>query len=208
MAAITEDTDRFHAFYQEVFDATVSHDGPAGPGMRLSFVHIGPHTELNVFEIDGKLLIVDCGVLFPEETQPGVDLILPDFSYIQNRLDDIVAVVLTHGHEDHIGALPYVLPKIPGTPIYATRLTEGFAMPPPTVTPTPPMSSRSCRCSIAARRCTISTICWWAMPWCKPPGSSAHPTPRVSGWSLRCWARSTSFSHSCCSAARSEGVSP
>jgi ribonuclease J len=59
-----------------------------------------------VFEIDGKLLIVDCGVLFPEETQPGVDLILPDFSYIEDRLDDVVAVVLTHGHEDHIGAVP------------------------------------------------------------------------------------------------------
>ena len=62
-----------------------------------------------VFEIDGKLLIVDCGVLFPEETQPGVDLILPDFSYIEDRLDDVVGVVLTHGHEDHIGAVPYLL---------------------------------------------------------------------------------------------------
>lgn len=59
-----------------------------------------------VFEIDGKLLIVDCGVLFPEEHQPGVDLILPDFSPIRDRLDDVVAVVLTHGHEDHIGAVP------------------------------------------------------------------------------------------------------
>ncbi|MET1065842.1 MAG: MBL fold metallo-hydrolase, partial [Arthrobacter sp.] len=63
---------------------------------------------MTVFEIGGKLLIVDCGVLFPEETQPGVDLILPDFSYIENRLEDIVAVVLTHGHEDHIGAVPYL----------------------------------------------------------------------------------------------------
>ena len=62
-----------------------------------------------VFEIDGKLLIVDCGVLFPEEHQPGVDLILPDFSYIKDRLDDIVGLVLTHGHEDHIGAVPYLL---------------------------------------------------------------------------------------------------
>jgi catechol 2,3-dioxygenase-like lactoylglutathione lyase family enzyme len=52
VAIITSDTERFHAFYRNVFDATVSRDGPAGPGMRLSFVHIGPHTELNVFEID------------------------------------------------------------------------------------------------------------------------------------------------------------
>src|SRR5699024_11555411 len=56
-----------------------------------------------VFEYHGKLLVVDCGVLFPEEDQPGVDLILPDFSYLDDRLDDIVGLVLTHGHEDHIG---------------------------------------------------------------------------------------------------------
>src|ERR1044071_5475971 len=62
-----------------------------------------------VFEFGGRLLIVDCGVLFPEEEQPGVDLILPDFEYIRDRLDDIEAVILTHGHEDHIGAVPYLL---------------------------------------------------------------------------------------------------
>ncbi|HSL37228.1 MAG TPA: ribonuclease J, partial [Arthrobacter sp.] len=78
---------------------------------------------MTVFEIDGKLLIVDCGVLFPEETQPGVDLILPDFSYIQNRLDDIVAVVLTHGHEDHIGAVPYLLRLRADIPVVGSRLT-------------------------------------------------------------------------------------
>ena len=62
-----------------------------------------------VFEIDGRLLIVDCGVLFPEDHQPGVDLILPDFWYIADRVDDIEAIVLTHGHEDHIGGEPYLL---------------------------------------------------------------------------------------------------
>ena len=61
---------------------------------------------MTVFEFDGRLLIVDCGVLFPEDDQPGVDLILPDFDYIRDRLDDIDALVLTHGHEDHIGAVP------------------------------------------------------------------------------------------------------
>ncbi|MEY4899550.1 MAG: hypothetical protein RL294_1361, partial [Actinomycetota bacterium] len=61
---------------------------------------------MTVYEFDGRLLIVDCGVLFPEETQPGVDLILPDFTPIRDRLDDIVGIVLTHGHEDHIGAVP------------------------------------------------------------------------------------------------------
>ncbi len=61
------------------------------------------------YEIDGKILIVDCGVLFPEEHQPGVDLILPDFGFLRERLEDIVGVVLTHGHEDHIGSVPYLL---------------------------------------------------------------------------------------------------
>ena len=68
---------------------------------------------MTVFELNGKLLIVDCGVLFPEEEQPGVDLILPDFSYIEDRLDDVVGLVLTHGHEDHIGAVPYLLRRKP-----------------------------------------------------------------------------------------------
>src|SRR4051795_13281430 len=64
---------------------------------------------MTVFEYGGRLLIVDCGVLFPETEQPGVDLILPDFSYIRDRLDDVEALVLTHAHEDHIGAVPFLL---------------------------------------------------------------------------------------------------
>ncbi len=76
-----------------------------------------------VLEIDGKLLIIDCGVLFPEDNQPGVDLILPDFSYIADRLDDVVAVVLTHGHEDHIGAVPYLLRLRPDIPLVGSTLT-------------------------------------------------------------------------------------
>jgi len=75
------------------------------------------------FEIDGKILIVDCGVLFPEEHQPGVDLILPDFSPIRDRLDDIVGVVLTHGHEDHIGAVPYLLKLRSDIPLIGSTLT-------------------------------------------------------------------------------------
>ncbi len=78
---------------------------------------------MTVFEIDGKLLIVDCGVLFPEETQPGVDLILPDFEPIRDRLDDVVAIMLTHGHEDHIGAVPYLLRLREDIPLIGTTLT-------------------------------------------------------------------------------------
>ncbi|MDQ3663298.1 MAG: ribonuclease J [Actinomycetota bacterium] len=78
---------------------------------------------MTVFEHRGKLLIVDCGVLFPEDDHPGVDLILPDFSSIRDRLDDVVALVLTHGHEDHIGAVPYLLRERGDIPLVGSRLT-------------------------------------------------------------------------------------
>jgi ribonuclease J len=76
-----------------------------------------------VFEYDGRLLIVDCGVLFPEPDQPGVDLILPDFEYIRDRLDDVEAMVLTHAHEDHIGAVPYLLRERRDIPLIGSKLT-------------------------------------------------------------------------------------
>ncbi|SEO02996.1 ribonuclease J [Actinacidiphila rubida] len=78
---------------------------------------------MTVFEFDGKLLIVDCGVLFPEEEQPGVDLILPDFSSIRDRLDDVVGIILTHGHEDHIGAVPFLLREKEDIPLIGSKLT-------------------------------------------------------------------------------------
>jgi ribonuclease J len=78
---------------------------------------------MTTFEIDGKILIVDCGVLFPEEHQPGVDLILPDFSSIRDRLDDVLGIVLTHGHEDHIGAVPYLLKLRQDIPLLGSTLT-------------------------------------------------------------------------------------
>lgn len=78
---------------------------------------------MTTYEIDGKILIVDCGVLFPEEHQPGVDLILPDFEPIEDRLDDVVGLVLTHGHEDHIGAVPYLLRLRGDIPLIGSGLT-------------------------------------------------------------------------------------
>ena len=99
---------------------------PLNPGT-LRIVPLGGIGEIGrnmtVFELDGKLLIIDCGVLFPEETQPGVDLILPDFESIRHRLEDIVAVVLTHGHEDHIGAVPYLLKLRGDIPLLGSTLT-------------------------------------------------------------------------------------
>ena len=64
---------------------------------------------MTIIEHAGQLLVVDCGVLFPDDDHPGIDLILPDWSHYADRLDDIQAIVLTHGHEDHIGAVPYLL---------------------------------------------------------------------------------------------------
>ncbi|MDH3006422.1 ribonuclease J [Gordonia alkanivorans] len=78
---------------------------------------------MTVFEYDGRLLIVDCGVLFPEDQQPGVDLILPDFRYIEDRMDDVDAVILTHGHEDHIGAIPFLLRLRSDIPVVGSRFT-------------------------------------------------------------------------------------
>ena len=77
---------------------------------------------MTVVEYEGRLLIIDCGVLFPED-HPGVDLILPDFEYIKDRLDDIEAIVLTHGHEDHIGAVPYLLRMKSDIPLIGSTLT-------------------------------------------------------------------------------------
>ena len=99
---------------------------PLSPGT-LRVIPIGGLGEIGrnmtTYEIDGKILIVDCGVLFPEEHQPGVDLILPDFSPIKDRLEDVIGVVLTHGHEDHIGAVPYLLRLRQDIPLIGSNLT-------------------------------------------------------------------------------------
>ncbi len=78
---------------------------------------------MTVFEYRDRLLIVDCGVLFPDPDQPGVDLILPDFGFIEERLDSVEACVLTHAHEDHIGAIPYLLRERPDIPLVGSKLT-------------------------------------------------------------------------------------
>ncbi|GAA2174627.1 ribonuclease J [Agrococcus versicolor] len=105
---------------------SIAQPAPLEPGT-LRIIPLGGLGEvgrnMTVFELDGRLLVVDCGVLFPEEHQPGVDLILPDFGPIRDRLDDIEAVVLTHGHEDHIGAVPYLLRLRKDIPLIGSQLT-------------------------------------------------------------------------------------
>ena len=99
---------------------------PLGAGV-LRVVALGGIGEVGrnmaVFEYGGRLLVVDCGMLLGKTNSPGVDLTLPDWSYYRDRLDDIDAVVLTHGHEDHIGALPYLLRERADIPIFGSRLT-------------------------------------------------------------------------------------
>src|SRR6185369_17958709 len=82
---------------------------------------------MTVIEYDGRIVIVDTGLMFPTAEMHGIDLVLPDFTYLRDRADDIEAIVLTHGHEDHVGALPYVLREIGMPPvIYGGLLTIGM----------------------------------------------------------------------------------
>ncbi|MBK9697103.1 MAG: ribonuclease J [Propionibacteriaceae bacterium] len=78
------------------------------------------------FELNGQRLLVDCGVLFPSDDQPGVDLILPGLHLVEDHLQSVLALVLTHGHEDHIGAVPYLLRRRPDIPVYGSKLTLAF----------------------------------------------------------------------------------
>ena len=102
-------------------------DPPPIPGNALRIVALGGLGEvgrnMTVLETQGRLLIIDCGVLFPEDHHPGIDLILPDFEYLDGRLDQVEAIVLTHGHEDHIGAVPFLLKRKPDIPLIGSQLT-------------------------------------------------------------------------------------
>jgi ribonuclease J len=100
--------------------------GPLAPG-GLRVTALGGVSEIGrnmtVFEHLGRLLIVDCGVLFPTHDEPGVDLILPDLRHVEDRLDDVEALVLTHAHEDHIGAIPFLLKLRPDIPLVGSKFT-------------------------------------------------------------------------------------
>lgn len=100
---------------------------PKQPKGSLRIVALGGISEIGrnmtVFEYEGRLLIIDCGVLFPSSGEPGVDLILPDFSYLEDKWDRVEALVITHGHEDHIGAIPWLLKQRADIPIIASRFT-------------------------------------------------------------------------------------
>src|SRR3982750_3707472 len=82
---------------------------------------------MTVFELDGRIVVVDVGLRFPTAEMVGIDLVLPDFSYLRSRVDDIDGIVLTHGHEDHVGALPWVLRELrQDIPVYGAPLTTAM----------------------------------------------------------------------------------
>ncbi|MGN7999946.1 ribonuclease J [Sphingomonas sp. 22176] len=99
------------------------------PRNELLFLALGGSGEIgmnvNLYGCDGKWLMVDCGITFGDASYPGIDVILPDLQFIEDRVDDLLGIVLTHGHEDHIGALPYLAADL-GVPLYATPFTAGL----------------------------------------------------------------------------------
>jgi ribonuclease J len=98
----------------------------------LKIISLGGYGEVNrnmfIYELpdDGDIIIIDCGIGFPTEEMLGVDLLIPDISYLNGKEHRIKGMLITHGHEDHVGGLPYILPKLPKFPIYASRLTAAL----------------------------------------------------------------------------------
>ena len=100
------------------------------PKSRLKMIPLGGLSEIGknmlVMEYENDIMVIDAGLMFPSEEMLGIDLVIPDITYLTENRDKIRGIVITHGHEDHIGALPYLLPQLGNVPIYATKLTQGL----------------------------------------------------------------------------------
>src|SRR3954467_7842732 len=109
--------------------ATTESPDPMKPGKELLFLALGGSGEIgmnvNLYGCEGKWVMVDLGMTFADPAYPGIDLVLPDLAFIEERRKDLLAIVLTHGHEDHIGAIPYLAQDL-GVPLYATPFTAGL----------------------------------------------------------------------------------
>ena len=97
-------------------------------GSRLKVIPLGGLEQIGLnitaFEYEDSIVVVDCGLSFPDDDMLGIDMVIPDITYLKDNADKVKGFVITHGHEDHIGALPYVLKQL-NVPVYATRLTMG-----------------------------------------------------------------------------------
>lgn len=103
---------------------------PASSGEVLRILPLGGLGEIGknlmVFEYGDEIVVIDCGLMFPDEEMFGIDLVVPDVTYLVERRDKVKAFLITHAHEDHVGGLPYVLPRFPGVPVYASTLARGL----------------------------------------------------------------------------------
>ena len=109
--------------------AAPKHEKKTAPPKPLKIAFLGGLNEvgknITLFEYEDEIILVDCGLAFPDEDMPGIDLVIPDFSYIEKNADKVKGICITHGHEDHIGSLAYLLKKV-NIPVYSTRLTNGL----------------------------------------------------------------------------------
>ncbi len=124
------DSDSFNSIDNQVArPQRRNYNQPKLPKKPVKIIPLGGLGEIGknitLYEYDGDMFIVDCGMSFPDEEMPGIDIVIPDFTYILENKDKIKGLVVTHGHEDHIGAIPYLLRNF-NLPIYATRLTVGL----------------------------------------------------------------------------------
>ncbi|MBQ4267527.1 MAG: ribonuclease J [Clostridia bacterium] len=109
--------------------AAPKHEKKTAPPKPLKIAFLGGLNEvgknITLFEYEDEIILVDCGLAFPDEDMPGIDLVIPDFSYIEKNAEKVKGICITHGHEDHIGSLAYLLKKV-NIPVYSTRLTNGL----------------------------------------------------------------------------------
>ncbi|MGZ3588736.1 MAG: ribonuclease J [Candidatus Limnocylindrales bacterium] len=103
---------------------------PTADGTPLRIIPLGGVGEIGknmyVFEYGDEIVVIDCGLMFPDEEMFGIDLVVPDVTYLKERRANVKAFLITHAHEDHVGGLPYVLPEFPGVPVYASTLARGL----------------------------------------------------------------------------------